>query len=266
MKGLIHRAHYFCDQEADLKKELALLENVFIANGYPEKLVTQTIKESWPIEITKKLQRLAGEKEDKKNDKYFDVLNVPYIAGFTEGLQKKLAKFQIGVTPKKGITLYHHLCKLKPPIRAEDTKNVVYAIPCASCGKLYVGETAQKFSERRKQHNNDIKYQKPTNAFFCHLRDHPDHSIEWNHFTFLARENGAIGRKLTESIFINALNPSEEMQHILNLEKGLEIDKCWHYFNEEVKKEAKIDHSFEFVRDGGLFSEDAEAIEILFDR
>ena len=46
LKGLIHRAHVLCDRREDLLEELALLRDVFIANGYPEKLVQKTLKES----------------------------------------------------------------------------------------------------------------------------------------------------------------------------------------------------------------------------
>ena len=53
LKGLIHRAHMFCDLKEDLLEELDLLKNVFISNGYPEKLVSKTITESWPRETLK---------------------------------------------------------------------------------------------------------------------------------------------------------------------------------------------------------------------
>ena len=53
LKGLIHRAHVICDLKEDLLEELDLLKNVFVRNGYPEQLVTKTLKESWPRETLK---------------------------------------------------------------------------------------------------------------------------------------------------------------------------------------------------------------------
>ena len=47
LKGLIHRAHKLCDLREDLLEELTLLRNVFINNGYPEKLVRETLNKSW---------------------------------------------------------------------------------------------------------------------------------------------------------------------------------------------------------------------------
>ena len=53
LKGLIHRAHILCDMKEDLLEELALLRNVFVSNGYPDKLVLKTLEESWANETLK---------------------------------------------------------------------------------------------------------------------------------------------------------------------------------------------------------------------
>ena len=53
LKGLVHRAHVLCDRKEDLLEELALLKNVFVSNGYPEKLVQKTVQESWAKETLK---------------------------------------------------------------------------------------------------------------------------------------------------------------------------------------------------------------------
>ena len=47
IEQLIHRAHVICDLQEDLRKELNLLRNVFIRNGYPEKMV-KTLQEYGP--------------------------------------------------------------------------------------------------------------------------------------------------------------------------------------------------------------------------
>ena len=53
MKGLIHRAHVLYNEKQDLMDELSLLKDVFIANGYPEKLVKDTLEKSWEVETLK---------------------------------------------------------------------------------------------------------------------------------------------------------------------------------------------------------------------
>ena len=63
LKGLIHRAHVICDEKQDLLEELELLRNVFICNGYPEHLVSATLKAKGSI--CQRLFRRAAEKASK---------------------------------------------------------------------------------------------------------------------------------------------------------------------------------------------------------
>ena len=100
MKGLIHRAHLLCDLKEDLLDELNLLRDVFVSNGYPYKLVNKTVNESWSVELKKCISEEFGEKSE--NDEYFEVLQAPYVRGFTERLQKELNKFGVGFVMKKG--------------------------------------------------------------------------------------------------------------------------------------------------------------------
>ena len=53
MKGLIHQTHVLCDEKQVLLDELSLLRDVFIANGYPERLVKETLEKSWEVETLK---------------------------------------------------------------------------------------------------------------------------------------------------------------------------------------------------------------------
>jgi len=86
LKGLIHRAHVLCDRKEDLLEELELLKNVFISNGYPEKLVLKTMKESWAKETLKAV--LVGIEQEveviTREKAFFEVLHAPYVKGFTE--------------------------------------------------------------------------------------------------------------------------------------------------------------------------------------
>ena len=63
--------------------------------------------------------------EVEKRKEFCEVLHVPYVKGFSEGLQRKLRKLNIGVVPKKGETLYSHLCKLKQKKEKDESKDVV---------------------------------------------------------------------------------------------------------------------------------------------
>ena len=171
-----------------------MLRDVFISNGYPVKLVKEMLDKSWEVETLKAL--LVGVKQDVKpvNQKeFYDVLNAPYVKGFCEGLQRKLRKFNIGYVPKKGETLYTHLCKLKQRVELEDRKNMIYAVECKTCGIQYVGETGQHYCDRRKQHQVDVKNKKTTNSISEHLRHNLDHEINWEKVVFWIRRTTGKG-------------------------------------------------------------------------
>ena len=99
------------------------------------------------------------------------------MKGFSEGLQRKLRKFNAGYVTKKGEVLYTHLCKLKQKVELEDRKNVMYAVECETCVVQNVGETGQHYCDRRKQNQVDVKNKKTTNGIFEHLRHNQEHNL-----------------------------------------------------------------------------------------
>ena len=104
----------------------------------------------------------------------------------------------------------------------EERKNVVYAVPCGDCGIRYFGETGQHFSDRKSQHQRDVKAGKTTNGFFCHVKENAGHKIDWESAVFVDYEKNWKRRKVKEAIHINAINPTNTIvkKGILNLEKG----------------------------------------------
>ena len=47
------------------------------------------------------LKGVEQEVKPVNQKEFFDVLHAPYVKGFSEGLQRKLRKFNIGFVPKK---------------------------------------------------------------------------------------------------------------------------------------------------------------------
>ena len=224
-----------CDKKEDLLEELALLKDVFLSNGYPEKLVLKTLEDSWAKETLKAVLKGVEQKVkvEKPKENYFEVLHAPYVKGFSEGLQRRLRRLQVGFVPKSGETIYSNVCRLKQRVDVEERKNVVYAVPCGDCGIRYFGETGQHFSDRKSQHQRDVKAGKTTNGFFCHVKENAGHKIDWESAVFVDYEKNWKRRKIKEAIYINAINPTKAIRKkgILNLEKGYDLDAIWSEFN-----------------------------------
>jgi GIY-YIG catalytic domain len=256
IKGLIHRAHILCDKNEDLLNEITLLKDIFISNGYPARNVEKIIKESWKEELRKSLlDEQSAERNKNKSSEFYYILQAPYVKGFSENLQKELRKVNIGYVPKKSATIRSMICQLKPEVCAEQRKDVVYSIGCKTCKKSYIGETGKTFNERRKRHQQEIRSGRESNAFFKHLEEHTEHEIDWKSFVLIDKESHWKKRKIKEALYINAMNPTEKIENILNLEKGLEIDKTWNALIEEVK--SSIPHR---RKDSAYETEDDEDI------
>ena len=62
------------------------------------------------------------------------------------------------------------------------------------------------------------------------------HIISWENIAFVDQESNWSRRKIKESIYINAMDPSQKPTQIMNLEKGKEVNPCWNEFNYVIKK------------------------------
>jgi hypothetical protein len=153
----------------------------------------------------------------------------------SEKLQYDLSKLGIGFVMKKGKTLHSELCKLKIRKKDDEEKNVIYCINCKTCQKKYIGETSQQFCTRKYQHNQDVKNKVGTNAIYLHLKEQKKHKVDWDNAIFLDREVQWVRRKIKESLYINAYDPKDKPEKLMNIEKGLKISACWNQFNSEIR-------------------------------
>ena len=88
--------------------------------------------------------------------KYKNWVTIPFIPRTSYKLRKILNKHGVGVHFSSGTTIVSILSKPKTPRPLSQKKNIVYKYTC-ECGKHYVGQTAQPFHKRHKQHMYDLK-------------------------------------------------------------------------------------------------------------
>ena len=88
------------------------------------------------------------------------------------------------------------------------TSNVVYAITCLSCSKIYVGETKRRLADRFLEHRRDIinkKYSSPVAQHF----NGQGHSIEDLSVSVLVQCSTDANRKLAEMRAIYTLGTQD---------------------------------------------------------
>ena len=121
----------------------------------------------------------------ERRKEFCEVLHVPYVKGFSEGLQRKLRKLNIGVVPKKGETLYSHLCKLKQKKEKDESKDVVYSIPCDTCRVQYVGLANISVIEEASTRGMSRIKSLLMESLYAHLKENKEHNINWEGFDYL---------------------------------------------------------------------------------
>ena len=122
------------------------MSHAFISNGYE------------PKDVDRIIGSYVFDKPDNDTDaeQRTDTLCIPYVRGASDRLRKQLAKEGVNVVFRKGQTLGKYLINGGPP-KNNRRKNVVYKIPCDTCGFCYIGETLQWFEEREVQRKHSIK-------------------------------------------------------------------------------------------------------------
>ena len=111
----------------------------------------------------------------------------------------------------------------------------------------YIGETSQKFCDRANQHQYCIKKKNTKNGFFMHInkslgkkhKNKGSAAMHWEGVTYLDSESYWKKRKIKESLYINAYDSSSEVRGLMNLEKGIQVDRCWNEFNKLIRDESE---------------------------
>ena len=112
---MLHRAYSLCDEEeGQREKEIELLSNAFISNGYHPKDVDRIIN----------TYEFKKPKENKEAENRTDTLCIPYVKGASDRLRKQLAKEGVNVIFKKGQTLGRYLINGGPPKSEEEEYHI----------------------------------------------------------------------------------------------------------------------------------------------
>ena len=215
LKNMLYRAYHLCDPGPEREEEIKTLNFAFINQNYPPKEVLKTIQS---------YQESDGNKEENKRaEERTESIVVPYIKGVSEKLRKDLGKEDINVVFKRGKTLHSMIFNGKFKKNDGRKKDLIYKIPCRDCSLCYIGETAQWYDEREKQHKRCIRNHDENNALFRHIRE-TGHDIAWDKVEFIAFERRTQCRKMKESFFIDMYAAKDG---VMNPRDGTQKDTCW---------------------------------------
>ena len=221
IKTLVRRAKIVCSTEKSLNDELSYIKKTMQLNGYPETLVTKTIKR------TLSYQNKVKSNDDIVKPKLF----IPYEKGISEQLKRISNKYGLDVVFTRSLSLKSKIPT--NPFKTCKICGIVYKVTC-SCYKKYIGETGRTLEERIKEHKADVNNGKSVEkitGLSKHLRE-SGHTPNWEQTEILIKEQNLVKRKFKESVAIT----QEEKDNLLNKkEERKVISDVWSAIFTQIK-------------------------------
>lgn len=191
--SFIHRLINIPLSEENYNKELNIIKQIAVNNGYQAKMIDDI--------ITKKQYNKAIKLAYPcypKNDSGFKTLT--YNGKITHKVSKYLRKRNIRIAFKTNNKL-GKLIKNNKTKNKKENKCGVYKLKCGSCPKIYIGQTGRSFDKRIKEHRNSYLKKHTDSHYALHLNNQ-QHTFD-NNFEILHQENKSLKLNLLESMEIN---------------------------------------------------------------
>ena len=186
------------------------LPRVFVANGFPEKLVRKT--------LTKPQRQQTCEPDEEEPPK---TLQLPYVRGLSEKIEKACGPLGVKAIFKPQSTLKQQRVRVKLKMPEEKRKEVVYQVPCKDCPKAYIGETKRTLKIRISEHKQAVKRGDEKNRIAVHTHT-TNHNINWEGARVHGTARGFWKRRTMEAIQIRT------EPHNVNLDCGLHLSPAWY--------------------------------------
>ena len=127
---LLNRVYSISNREMAKRRETSHIQKVFQNIAYPTGFIRSTM----------------NPKTQAPQPEWITTVTSPYVKGTSESVRQILMRVNIRVTFKCKTTLKSMLMRVKPRLRPENRKGVIYCIPSKDCDQVYVGETGRTLS------------------------------------------------------------------------------------------------------------------------
>jgi hypothetical protein len=140
------------DQDA-FDKELNLIKEIAIFNGYKKDMILRLVKKhKWKKQINE-LSSLKSEIDTVK--KRSALIFIPKLSN---PITKVFKKYNVEIVSSKNNNFKSLIGSTKDQLK-ENQKSGIYSIQCMDCDKCYVGQTRRNIGIRFKEHLRNIKNQ-----------------------------------------------------------------------------------------------------------
>ena len=183
----------------DLHKDSAGIKQVLKENGYQGSIISKIfrrITNNNSLPQSQQLTQTTNIQEEEINMS----INLLYVEGTSEKLQRILRSHKIRSTFYTEMTLRKLLCKPKDRVATEDKNNIVYEIDCSNCQAVYFGESKWSLKSRSDEHKRSVRNcDCDKNEIAKHCWE-ADHNFNWDQKKVIDRKSRLIPRKIKETI------------------------------------------------------------------
>ena len=190
VRSLIDRIKYVTKNDPEAKEtERARIHDDLTANGYPNKFVKQT---------TRHIQNPRPPTQEPRRDIH-TTATIPYIRGLSEAVSRVLTPLGIRTVMKPTTLKWSLMAPAKDNLPAEDTPGAIYALGCAYCPKVYIGETGRTAKQRAREHKCHTRTGHTELSAVARHAHTEGHNIHWKP-RVIGSENNITKRKIKGSL------------------------------------------------------------------
>lgn len=151
----------------DIEKELNILKQIAVANGYTQNIVTKTYQK-----LKNKVTQCNNRDTKRTNNREVKYIPMTYKGKLSDKIEHKFRKCNVKLAFRTTNTLKIRLRHKLSHQKNEYNSSGVYKLKCNDCDCFYIGQTGRSFTTRFREHT----YPQNKTAFGTHLKD-AKHSV-----------------------------------------------------------------------------------------
>ena len=200
IRSLTRQAYEVCSPE-HLAEELSFVKNTCLNNGFLNRRIDHImnqVNESISHPVIHKPKKSPGIRH----------VTIPFVPGISPNIRSILNKYDVDVSFSSTSTLASMLTTTISRPSPENTRNVVYEIPCHECEDVYHGQTKRPVNVRINEHEAATRLNHPDDSATAEHAIECNHTIDYNGTKIIKTVKKAQHLDLAEYIVIKKERPA----------------------------------------------------------
>ena len=215
-RALFDRVQHVTEEE-EKRKEESRIEEELKLNGFPCEAIEQERKRKRRREEHQTHRNTDRVGQDNKT------VTIPYIEGASQAIRRVLAPLGIHTAMRSTRMKWRVMKRVKDRESNDEIPGVVYAIGCAECKEVYIGETGRTAKQRIREHKADTRIGRIDKSAIAEHEHITGHRLHWEP-KVIEREQHSGKRKVKEALHIHRMR---KRSGSMNQDSGWHLSNIW---------------------------------------